>query len=86
MHLVMESMWRVALLDIEATLRHVCNKILSDSTVSMTARKARARGLVTMGRIFMQYGSEDAMRKMDFKKHFEQVGERLAEKHAGGPP
>ena len=25
---MMESMWRVSLLDIESTLRHVCNKVL----------------------------------------------------------
>ena len=29
---MMESMWRVSLLDIESTLRHVCNKVLTDSS------------------------------------------------------
>ena len=41
--LMLESMWRVSLLDIEATLRR-CNKVLSDQSVDKDMRRARARG------------------------------------------
>ena len=79
---MMESMWRVSLLDIEATLRHACNKVLSDQSVGKEARKSRARGLVVMGRVFQSYGSSDAIKSTDFAQHMQQVGERMAEKVA----
>jgi hypothetical protein len=80
MALMLESMWRVSLLDIEATLRHACNKVLSDQSVEKETRKARARGLVIMGRVFQSYGSADALKQTDFAQHMQQTGERMAEK------
>lgn len=80
--LMLESMWRVSLLDIEATLRHACNKVLSDQSVSKEVRRARARALVIMGRVFCAYGSADALKTTDFQAHMQQVGERMAEKAA----
>ena len=71
--------WRVSLLDIESTLRHVCNKVLSDTSSDMGERQARARALVLMGRVFKHYGSAGAIKKMDFASHVESVGQRLAE-------
>ena len=80
MALMLESMWRVSLLDIEATLRHACNKVLSDQSVDKDMRRARARGLVVMGRVFQSYGSADALKTTDFAQHMQQTGERMAEK------
>ena len=80
--LMLESMWRVSLLDIEATLRHACNKVLSDQCVDKEARKARARGLVIMGRVFQSYGSSDALKTTDFSAHMQEVGQRMAQKVA----
>ena len=67
--LMLESMWRVSMLDIESTLRHACNKVLSDQSVDKDARKARAKGLVLMGRVFQAYGSADALKTTDFSQH-----------------
>ena len=67
------------MLDIESTLRHVCNKVLSDTSTEMGERQARARALVLMGRVFKAYGSAGAIKKMDFASHVESVGQRLAE-------
>ena len=78
--LMLESMWRVSMLDIESTLRHACNKVLSDQSVDKDARKARAKGLVLMGRVFQAYGSADALKTTDFSQHMQQVGERMAAK------
>ena len=79
MYLMLESMWRVSLLDIEATLRHACNKVLSDQSTTKEARRARARGLVVMGRVFQSYGSADAIKSTNFAEHMQQVGERMAQ-------
>ena len=76
MYLMLESMWHVSLLDIEATLRHACNKVLADDSADTALRKARARGLVAMGRVFQLYGSSDALKSIDFAKHVQSVGER----------
>ena len=73
MLLMLESMWRVSLIDIEATLRHACNKVLSDQSTDKVARKARARALIVMGRIFQSYGSPDALKSVDFAKHVAEV-------------
>ena len=69
------------------TVREIKEKILAGKyilkeSVSKEARKARARGLVTMGRIFQSYGSADAIKTIDFAQHMQQVGERMAEKVA----
>jgi len=82
MLMMLEAAWRMSLLDIEGTLRHACNKVLSDQSVEADARKARARGLVVMGRVFQAYGSADALKSTDFAQHMQQVGARMAEKVA----
>ena len=78
--MMLESMWRVSLLDIESTLRHACNKVLSDQSVTKEARKSRARGLVVLGKVFQRYGSSDALKTTDFKQHMESTGVAMAEK------
>ena len=75
--LMLESMWRVSLLDIEATLRHACNKVLSDQSTGKDVRRLRARGLVVLGRVFQSYGSADALKATDFAQHMQQVGEKI---------
>ena len=69
MNLMIEAMWRVSMLDIESTLRHACNKVLSDQSVDKSLRKNRARGLVVMGRVFQTYGSADALKEINFASH-----------------
>jgi len=79
MFIMMESMWRVSLLDIESTLRHVCNKVLADTSTEQGMRQRRARGLVAMGRIFKSYGSANAIKRTDFVRHMEEVGRKAQE-------
>lgn len=50
-------------------LAQVCNKVLADRATDGDVRKARARGLVTMGRIFKAHGSYAAMTKLDVQVH-----------------
>ena len=79
MFLMLESMWRVSLLDIESKLRHVCKKVLADKSTDKEGRKNRARGLVVLGRVFQMYGSADALKTIDFAKHVESVGQKVAQ-------
>jgi len=70
------------MLDIESTLRHACNKVLSDQSAEKELRKSRARGLVVLGRVFQGYGSADALKSINFASHMQQAGERYAERVA----
>ena len=51
-------------------------------SIDKDTRRDRARGLVIMGRVFQSYGSSDALQKMDFAQHVQQVGENMAQKMA----
>uniref|UniRef100_A0A7S4MHI9 DNAJ-containing protein X-domain domain-containing protein n=1 Tax=Prymnesium polylepis TaxID=72548 RepID=A0A7S4MHI9_9EUKA len=76
-----ETIWRFSLQDIEATLRQVCNRVLSDSAADV--RTKRARGLVVMGRVFRSYGTETLkLEPTDIEKHFANVGQQFAKAHA----
>jgi len=43
----------------------VCSKVLSDRASQPEVRKARARALVTMGRVFKAHGSYDAVKNLN---------------------
>lgn len=60
MALMLESAWRVSVLDIESTLSHVCDKVLQDSDVDAQGRRRRAQGLKLLGQIFCEHGMPDA--------------------------
>ncbi|KAJ1621317.1 X-domain of DnaJ-containing-domain-containing protein, partial [Pavlovales sp. CCMP2436] len=63
MALMLESAWRVSVLDIESTLSHVCDKVLQDSG-DAGGRQRRAEGLKSLGAIFCSHGMPDA--ELDF--------------------
>jgi curved DNA-binding protein CbpA len=56
--LMLEAMWAANILDIEATLRHVCKTILYDNQVSKQHSQRRAEGLEILGRIFVDVGKQ----------------------------
>lgn len=66
---VMEAIWNASALDIEATIRKVCDKVLHDFSVSKEVRGRRAKGLEMMGQIFQAVeapeGKGDRMRDVE---------------------
>ena len=50
--LLIRSLWKLNVLDIEATLLHVCQMVLQDSNADEEDLRARAMGLETLGKIF----------------------------------
>jgi hypothetical protein len=51
---VLETLWNIAVLDVESTLRSVCFKVLKDASVSVESRILRAEALIMISEIFAQ--------------------------------
>ena len=50
----LEALWNASALDIESTLRHVCDKVLHDFSVSKPKRGKRGEALAALGKIFQE--------------------------------
>ncbi|KAL4451590.1 hypothetical protein ABPG75_007252 [Micractinium tetrahymenae] len=61
--LMLEAMWAANKLDIEATVRHVCKKLLNDEKVSKAHRRLRAEALRELGTIFLAAAQKVAEEK-----------------------
>ncbi|XAR61485.1 hypothetical protein NMG60_11015926 [Bertholletia excelsa] len=55
--LMIDSLWKLNVADIEATLSRVCQMVLQDNSAKKEELRARAKGLKTLGKIFQRVKS-----------------------------
>ncbi|KAJ1702572.1 hypothetical protein LUZ63_002351 [Rhynchospora breviuscula] len=55
--LMVDSLWKLNVADIEATLTRVCQMVLQDNNVKKEELRARAKGLKVLGKIFQRVKS-----------------------------
>ncbi|XP_062195140.1 chaperone protein dnaJ 10-like isoform X2 [Phragmites australis] len=51
---MVDSLWKLNVADIEATLSHVCQMVLQDGSARREELRTRAKGLKTLGKIFQR--------------------------------
>lgn len=72
--LMLNSLWKLNVADIEATLLHVCQMVLQDDTITKEEIRARAKGLKTLGKIFqnVNLGNRNNSMQQDTSPNFDQ--------------
>jgi len=72
----LEGAWYVSVVDVETTLRHVCKKVLTDTSSGKEARKRRATALKRLGELFLEASSANGK---DGAGKAKTIRERLAD-------
>mmetsp|Transcript_81676 Transcript_81676/g.189702 ORF Transcript_81676/g.189702 Transcript_81676/m.189702 type:complete len:919 (-) Transcript_81676:103-2859(-) len=72
----LQTIWDVSAVDIENTLRHVCDKVLKDISVPWQIRLRRGKALLRLGRVFRDVGQvehNDLSSSQVAKQHLEEA-------------
>lgn len=72
----LQTIWDISALDIETTLKHVCEKVLKDISVPWQIRFRRALAMQRLGRIFRDVGQmehSDLSQSQVAKQHLEEA-------------
>jgi len=82
----LETAWYCSVVDVEATLFHVCKKVLTDTALARDGRKRRAQALKRLGEIYLEAVSEESKKDGKTKTLRERLAEAMpAEAFAGAP-
>ena len=68
---ILETLWNVSALDIESTLRAVCDKVCHDKSVKKLVRKKRCEALSVLGKIFQTTEADEVHKNVDINQQLE---------------
>ena len=68
---ILETLWNVSALDIESTLRSVCDKVCHDKSVKKLVRKKRCEALSVLGKIFQTTEADEVHKNVDINQQLE---------------
>ena len=68
---ILETLWSVSALDIESTLRSVCDKVCHDKSVKKLVRKKRCEALSVLGKIFQTTEADEVHKNVDINQQLE---------------
>ena len=68
---ILETLWNVSALDIESTLRSVCDKVCHDKSVKRVVRKKRCEALSVLGKIFQTTEADEVHKNVDINQQLE---------------
>ena len=68
---ILETLWNVSALDIESTLRSVCDKVCHDKSVKGVVRKKRCEALSVLGKIFQTTEADEVHKNVDINQQLE---------------
>ena len=68
---ILETLWNVSALDIESTLRSVCDKVCHDKSVKKLVRKKRCEALSVLGKIFQATEADEVHKNVDINQQLE---------------
>ncbi len=68
---ILETLWNVSALDIESTLRAVCDKVCHDKSVKRVVRKKRCEALSVLGKIFQTTEADEVHKNVDINQQLE---------------
>ncbi|EFJ53165.1 molecular chaperone [Volvox carteri f. nagariensis] len=80
--LMLEAMWAANVLDIQNTLKKVCQFVLTEEGVQKQELQQRANALKVLGGIFMEAKAPEAAIQTDARKQMEEAMLRVVEKRA----
>jgi len=81
----LEGAWNVSVLDVESTLRHICKKVLTDTSVSKQELSRRAEAMLRVGAVFLATESPDSKTDDGKKKTLRESLEAFVGPLSGGP-
>jgi len=77
---ILEALWNVSALDIETTLRAVCDKVLHDKSVKKDVRRKRCEALSVLGKVFQTTEADEAHQNEDVGQSLENALRAALEK------
>lgn len=70
--IMIDTLWRMTIIDVEKTVGRICSKIFADQGVDRATRTRRAKAILLIGQIFKKHGSKSDEGLREIKSKLQQ--------------